>query len=201
VLERSIEGEDLEETIGLYEKATRLSSHRARYWAELGGAYDLAGRPEDARRAYEQAQQLFPNSPRINWQLGNFYIRQGKTAKALPAFQKVLLGDPRLRLPAFDLAWRAGVDADLILQRMIPPNVEILFQYLNHLVRKERMGEAEQAWARVLELGLPLEPRRTFRYLNALIHYKRVDELTAAWNAVKERNPIRIRQRRLTQTS
>lgn len=51
VLERSIEGEDFEETIALYEKATRLSPHRARYWAELGGAYDLARRTGDARRA------------------------------------------------------------------------------------------------------------------------------------------------------
>src|SRR5712692_10482780 len=38
VLTNSVEGADVHEVIHLYEKATRLSPHRAPYWAELGGA-------------------------------------------------------------------------------------------------------------------------------------------------------------------
>lgn len=196
VLERSPEGADLNEVIRLHEKATQLSPRRARYWAELGGAYELAGQLEDARLAYERAQELFPNSPKINWQLGNFYIREGKIREALQAFQKVLLGDPGLRRQAFDLAWRAGADADLILEEMIPPQMDILFQYLDYLTQKQRIEEAEQTWARILEHQLPFEPRAAFPYLDGLIRNQRVDGLTAAWAMLAERNPTRIRQRR-----
>lgn len=196
VLERSFdEAGDLNEVIRLYEKATQLSPHKASYWAELGGAYELVGRTDDAQRAYERARELFPNSPEINWQLANFYLRAGKTEQALTPLQKVLLGDPQLRVPAFDLAWRAGTDPKLILDKMIPPNADIYFQYINYLIQKQHLDEAGEAWARLLALGLRFEPPAAFPYLDALIQTKRVKELTVAWAALSERNPTQIRKR------
>jgi len=108
---------DLEQAIRNYEKATALSPHSARYWADLGGVYELAGRLPEAEVAYKRARELFPNSPRINWQLGNFLVRTGKAEEALPAFQKTILGDPEMRPAAFDLAWRAGADPALSPRR------------------------------------------------------------------------------------
>ncbi|MFQ5926907.1 MAG: tetratricopeptide repeat protein [Terriglobia bacterium] len=196
VTQYSPEGGDLEEVIRLYEQATRLSPHRASYWAELAGAYELAGRLEPAAAAYARAQHLFPNSPDINWQVGNFYLRSGKTREALAAFQKVLLGDPQLRQQAFDLAWRATEDTELILAEMIPAQTEIYFQYLNYLIGKQRIDAASAAWSHLLTLNLAFAPRAAFPYLDALIRYERVDELVAAWAAVAERNPVQFRRSR-----
>ena len=195
VLERSLKGAELSEVIRLYEKATRLSPYQARYWAELGGTYEQAGRPEEAQRAYERAQHLFPNSPEINWQLGNFYLRQGNIPLALKAFQKVLLGDSSLWRQAFDLAWRAGAEPELILAEMIPPQPDILFPYLNYLIEKQHIDQADEVWARILALQLPFEANAAFSYLDALISNKRVGELTTAWAALTKLNPTRIRQR------
>ena len=196
VLLYSPEGGDLAEVIRLFEQATRLSPHQARYWAELGGAYELAGRSADALAAYERARQLFPNSPEINWQLANFYLRAGKTGEALPALQKVLLGDPSLRLQAFDLAWRATGDAELILGRMIPPDSGIYFQYLSYLLGKQRIEPAIAAWQQLLALRLSFEPQQAFPYLDALIEQRRVEELAAAWAVLLERFPTRIHRSR-----
>lgn len=198
VTQYSHEGGDLEEVIRLYEKATRLGSHRASYWAELGGVYELAGQSEQAGAAYQRARDLFPNSPEINWQLGNFYLRTGKTQQALAAFQKVIVGDPDLRPQVFDLAWRASEDAELILGEMIPADAGIFFQYLNYLVAKQRIAAAEAAWTRLLALGLGFEPEKAFPYLDALIRHQRLDALLAAWTALAERYPARMRQRRFT---
>jgi hypothetical protein len=194
VLQQSLDG-DLQEVIGLYEEAVRLSPYQASYWAELGSAYETAERFDDARRAYERAQMLFPNSPEINWQLGNFYIRIGESRLALPAFQKGLFGDPALRRPAFDLAWRAIGNANTILEEMIPPDTGIIFDYLNYLVDTGRMSEAVQAWSKLLALNLSFEPQLSFHYLNGLIGDKRVDDLVQAWAAMAERYPTIIRQR------
>jgi len=193
LLQLSAEGEILDQTIRLYEAAVRLSPRRADYWAELGGAYELAGRPEDVQGAYERAQQLFPNSPEINWSLGNYYIRAGKLPQALQAFRKTLLGDPGKRRAAFDLAWRATGDGNLILAEMIPARTDILFEYLNYLAETQRLDATGNVWAKILELGSPFEPQSAFPYLDALIRQQRIDELAAAWATLAARNPGRIR--------
>ena len=70
-LRMSVEGADVNEVIRLNQIATRLSPYQAWYWAELASSYEWAGREEQAQRAFERAGPLFPNSPEINWKLGN----------------------------------------------------------------------------------------------------------------------------------
>lgn len=193
--ERALVEADLEESIRNYEKATALSPHRAGYWADLGGAYELAGRLKEAEAAYKRARELFPNSPCINWQLGNFLVRTGRIEEALPAFQKTILGDPELRPAAFDLTWRAGAEPTLILDKMIPADTSTLFQYLNYLAQTQRLDAAAQVWDRLLALGQPFNLQMAFPYLDALIRDQRVEELTAAWAALEERYPTQIRKR------
>lgn len=194
-LQLSFDGTDVNQVLGLYETATRLSPNRAQYWAEFGGSYELAGRAEEARRAYARAQDLFPNSPQINWKLGNFYIRAGKTHEALSAFHKTLLGDPQMRAPVFDLAQRAGIDQLDILREMIPADTASLLAYLDFLVARERLDEASQTWARLLRSGARIGPQAVFPYLDALIRHDRVEELEAAWAAVLERSHSGLRHR------
>lgn len=195
VLERSTEEVDLDEVIRLYEKATQLSPHRARYWAELGGAQELAGRLEEAGQSYERAQQLFPNSPDINWKLGNFYLRQGRTTRVLEAFRQVLLGERALRHQTFDLAWRTGAKTDLIFEKMIPPDPEIHLQFLQYLTGRQSLDAADQAWSHLLALDVPFDPRDAFPYLDALIQNQQVEKLSTAWAQLAQRNPTQIRHR------
>ncbi|MBI1955466.1 MAG: tetratricopeptide repeat protein [Acidobacteria bacterium] len=194
-LQRSVGEGNPEETVKLYEKATQLGPSRAGYWVELGDAYELSGQEAQAERAYERAQRLFPQSPEINWRLGNFYIRTGKIAEALPALQKAMVGDPGMRLPAFDLAWRAGADPQLILQVLLPPQPEAFFQYIDYLLWAGHLDEAGQAWDRLAALGISFETSTAFSYLDALIQNQRVDKLEAVWQVLLERNPAQIRQR------
>lgn len=196
VLEITPDGPGPEEVIRLYEKATQLSPYQARYWADLGGAYELASRSDAARAAYERARQLFPNSPDINWHLGNFYLRAGETHDALRAFQKTIVGNPKLRRQAFDLAWRATEDGQVILAEMIPPQTDIHLDYLNYLVEKQRIEAAIFTWQTFIALDLPFDLRAAFPYLDALIQHRRVEELVAAWEALAARHPTQFRRRR-----
>lgn len=197
VLQVSLEGADINEVIRLYETATRLEPHRARYWADLAGGYEWVGREEDAQRAYERARQLFPNSPEINWKLGNFYIRAERVHEALQAFRRTLSGDAEMRRPVFDLVWRAGVNDRMLLQEMIPPDSEILLAYLNYLAETQRLEEAGPVWTELLEQRTPLEPQAAFPYLDALIRHQRTDQLKAAWTALMERSRSGMQHRSL----
>ncbi len=188
-LERPLKEGDLPEVVRLYKKAVQLTPHDAIYWARLGQAYEWAGRLEDAQNAHEQAMFLSPSSPTLNWTIGNFYLREGKTKQALQAFQRAVLGDPEMGGPAFDLAWRATGDGELIACEMIPADADIYFEYLNYLVGFERQDEAEKVWDRVVELGLHFEPKQAFPYLDALIQQRRIDQLTTAWSALRKKNP------------
>jgi len=176
-----------------YERAANLNPHHAQIWADLGGAYETYDEPEKAVRAYEEAVRLFPNSPEVNWRLANFYIRQGRLEEAGRALQKVMGAPYPLRQQAFDLAWRAGLDPDLILSEMIPPHRTVSFQYLQYLSAKGHVEEAIQAWEHILASGLSFEPRAAFPYLDTLIKHGRVEELQAAWRALAEQNPMQIR--------
>jgi hypothetical protein len=184
---------DPQDIVSSCETATRLSPYSAQYWADLGAAYDWAGRSDDALRAFERARQLFPNSPEINWRLANFYVRIGKTSEGLRALQKVLLGDGAARRQVFVLATGATRDTRAILDQMLPPRANIFFDYLNFLIAAGDMDAAGQVWTRVLELNLPFDSRQAFPYLDALVQHREPGRLTEVWSALARRFPAQIR--------
>jgi len=194
-LQGSLDAGDIGAVIGLYEAATQLGAHRAGAWAELGGAYEWAGREEDAGHAYERAARLFPNSPEIHWQLGNFYLRAGRTYEALRAFEKTVRGDAAMRRAAFDLVWRAGVDPQAILREVIPEDTGIRLDYLNYLIESKRLEDAGRVWAVLTAEGREIEPQAAFPYFDALIVGHRPEKLQTAWAALAQRNPALARWR------
>jgi hypothetical protein len=180
------------EIVQLYQTATRLSPHAARFWADLGAGYDWAARSEDALEAFQHAQHLFPNSPEINWKLANFYVRTGKTPEALHALQMVLMEDGMAGRRVFTLAANATRDREAILQ-MLPLQATVFFDYLNFRMERGDVVGAEEVWARILQLNLPFDLREAFPYLDGLIRHKEIGQLAEAWSAVAVRFPGQIR--------
>ena len=65
VLQQSDTEIDPNEVVRLFETATRLGPYSARYWADLGGAYEWAGQEEEARQeAPRQAHRQKTSAPR-----------------------------------------------------------------------------------------------------------------------------------------
>jgi tetratricopeptide (TPR) repeat protein len=171
---------DPDEVVHLCERAVALAPRRAEYWAQLGSAYEWAGHPIDARRAYTRAQRQAPNSPQLNWEAGNFYLRAGDFAAAFSALRRVLLYAPELRNAVFALAWRAA-EGDQIRSQLLPPQADVLLDYLGFLAATNRVEEAEQIWTVLLKLQPPFPPQRAFPYLDLLMKTRRTDKLRAAW--------------------
>ena len=180
----------LAEIVALLEKAAALSPGNSDTWAELGGAYEWAGREDDAINAFARAVQLFPNSPKLNWKVGNFYIRSGRTEEALQALQRVVEGDPKLRPLTFDLAWRATPDPDMILSTLVPKNIDALFGYLEYLTHSRRFDEAGRVWKNILELGERFRARPALRYVNRLLRAGLTQQAVTAWDDLYFVHPL-----------
>ena len=187
--------EDPAAVVRLSRTAVQASPMQADYWADLGSAYEWAGRSEDALRCFERARDLFPLSPDLNWRLANFYVRDGKTGLAEVALQRALLGNPELRQPAFALGWGATSDNQELLAHMIPAQADVLLSYLDFLITTKRIKAANQTWARLLDLHLVFPVRDAFPYLDALIYANEPEQLEQAWTAMVERFPAQLRPR------
>jgi hypothetical protein len=186
---------DPEEIVRLSETATRLSPYNAQYWADLGAAQEWAGHTNDALLAFDRAQELFPNSPAINWQAANFDIRSRKIPDGLRALQKVLLGngvDGVARRDVFALATRAARDNQAILELTLPPRAPITLDYVNFLSEAGDIDVAEQVWAHLLHMNLPFDFHQASPYFDALIQHRQLAELTNAWSTLAERFPGKI---------
>jgi tetratricopeptide (TPR) repeat protein len=183
-----------EEIVRLCETATRLSPYNAQYWADLGAAQEWAGHTPEARRAFDRALELFPNSPEINWQVANFDIRSRKTPDGLRALQKVLLGNGIggiARRDVFALATRAA-DSQSILDLTLPPRATIALDYVNFLSEAGDIDAAEYVWSRLLQMNLPFDFHQASPYLDALIQHRKLAEVADAWSALAERFPGKI---------
>lgn len=178
------------EIVGLLEHAASLAETDSAIWAELGGAYEWNGQEEDAMRAYSKAVELFPNSPKLNWKVGNFFIRNGRTEEALQSLQRVVRGDPKLRALTFDLAWRATPDPDMILNVLVPREVDTLFSYLDYLTHSHRYDEARKVWKALLDLGEPFRARPALRYVNRLLRARLTDQAVGVWDDLYFAHPL-----------
>ena len=183
---------DPDEVIRLYQTAARLSSFDASYIADLAQANDWAGRTDVALPLFQRAQQLFPNSPDINWKIANFYIRSGNSADALPTLKKTLSSSVIEKNQIFTLSDRAGINSVTVVDRLLPPNVPAYFAYLNFEAQRGNFSAAQETWNRLLSLNSPFELKEAFPFLDALIRARQLDSATQVWSSFVSRFPDRI---------
>ncbi len=191
-LQYSLESGEIESVIHLSERAVALGPHRASLWVDLGSVYEWAGRTDAASRAYARALALYPRSPEMNWQLGNYAMRGNRIHEAAGFLRTCVLRDASLRRPAFDLAWRATGDAAFVLNEVVPTDTLARLAYLDYLSDTARLAAAADVWVRLRDAGLAFDPAAAFRYLDALREHRRTAELASAWTALAARHPDKL---------
>jgi hypothetical protein len=183
---------DPDEVIRLYQTAVRLSPFDAGYTADLAQANDWAGRTEIALPLFQRAQQLFPNSPEINWKLANFYIRSGITSDALPALKKILSSNVIEENQIFSLTDRAGISSETVIDKLLPSNIPAYFAYLNFETQHGNFSAAQETWNRLLTFNSPFEPKEALPFLDTLIRSHELDSASQVWSSLVSRFPDRI---------
>jgi hypothetical protein len=175
--------------VRLYQTAVRLSPFDATYSANLAQAYEWAGQPTLAAAYFRRALTLFSNSPQINWQVANFYVRSGNTSEALPLLRKVLSSNLIPQNQIFALASNARIDSATVVNDLLPDESATIAAYLNFQVDRNNTIAAQKAWDRLLQLHSSFEINQTFHYLDSLIQSRDLSRASQGWSSVLTRFP------------
>src|ERR1035437_1501821 len=73
----ALSGASLDEAISDYWTAIHLNPYVARYWLDLAGAYQVAGRTNEQEQSVEQAVKADPTTPHVAWEAALLFLVQG----------------------------------------------------------------------------------------------------------------------------
>src|ERR1700721_29269 len=129
----ALSGASLDEAISDYRAAIHLDPYEARYWLDLAGAYQVAGRTNEEGESVEHAVEADPTTPHVAWEAANFFLVQADQEKKLRYFRVVLANDPEAVDSALELCWRASGDADEFLDQALPLRPDLSLRFLRWL--------------------------------------------------------------------
>jgi tetratricopeptide (TPR) repeat protein len=169
--EKSFLPEDLPKSLAEYERAAALSPSDFRLWYELGKARERAGDARGAEFALRRALELAPNYSHVQWALGNFLLRQGKSEEAFTEIRKAAGGDKNYANPAVASAWQI-YEGDLAeLKRYVGDSAHLKAALAALLAREKRYDEALEIWN-----GLPETEKKTaFKASGEEIYQKMIE--------------------------
>ena len=177
----ALSGANLNDAIASYRTAVDLNPYVARYWLDLAGAYQVAGRTTEQEKTVEQAVKADPTTPHVAWEAANFFLVQGDQERALRNFRVVLANDPDAVEPALQLCWRATGDANLILDQALPRRPELHLSFLRLLISEQEVAAAENVWNHLIALNQEFSTKLAFPYFRFLIAKQEVTAAQSAW--------------------
>ena len=122
---REFDPDRIDVSTALFGQAVRLSPNDFRWWVEYGRALEQAGRAGDAESALETAIQFAPNYAQPRWQLGNFYLRQGRTDEAFRELSRATSNNATYREQVFALVWDYSGNDPGTLEQTVSSDPEI----------------------------------------------------------------------------
>jgi len=176
----ALSGASLDEAISDYRTAVHLDPYEARYWLDLAGAYQVAGRTSEQGESVEHAVEADPTTPHVAWEAANFFLVQGDQERALRNFRVVLANDPDAVDAALQLCWRATGDADQILD-LLPRRPDLYLSFLRLLISKQEVAAAENVWNHLIALNQEFSTKLAFPYFRFLIAKQEVAAAQTAW--------------------
>jgi tetratricopeptide (TPR) repeat protein len=164
-----------------YQRAVQDDPLSAIYWMNLAGAYEANGDLGSAQNAFERARSVYPLSAEVAWNYGNFLLRQGKEEEGYAEIHHAVQSDPRLLALAISRVWRSSHDVSVLLDQVLPANVDAYIQALDFFASIRQSDAARSVWRRLISLGQLVALPRTFPFLDELISDDRAADAKQVW--------------------
>ena len=184
-----LSGPSLDQAITNYQSAVRLNPYQARYWLDLAGAYQIAGRTHEQGDSVEQAALAEPTAPQVAWEAANFFITQGDSDRALRYFRVVMANDSAAVDSALQLCWRATGDVQKIVDQALPPVPQVYLSFLGLLIRQQDAVGAKTVWEHLIGLGKPFSAKLALPYFRLLLLKQEPSEAKTAWDQLSHIDP------------
>src|SRR6266403_1173242 len=163
-------------------KAVALDPYSAEALLDLAAAYDGQGDTANARQAFLAAQSVYPLSADVAWSYGNFLLRQGEQDAAFSEIRKAVELEPKRSTEAFSRALRVQPDANVLLDKALPPSAAVYLPILHSLSDVGDLDNAQFVWNRLIALRQKVSMSEMFFFINGLIHQRRVADAVHAWD-------------------
>jgi tetratricopeptide (TPR) repeat protein len=164
-----------------YQRAVQDDPLSAIYWMNLAGAYEANGDLGSAQNAFEHARSVYPLSAEVAWNYGNFLLRQGKEEEGYAEIHHAVQSDPRLLALAISRVWRSSHDVIVLLDQVLPANVDAYIQALDFFASIRQSDPALAVWRRLISLSQIVALPRTFPFLDELISDDRAADAKQVW--------------------
>jgi DNA-binding SARP family transcriptional activator len=165
-----------------YRKAIALNPVATEAWLDLGTAYELDGKTEEARAAYLQGKKSYPVSAEVSWRYGNFLLREGREAQAYAELRRAIEADPKRAAAAFSRAYRVNSNIEQILNELLPPQPSAYVEMINEAVSEGQLGAAKAIWDRLLTLHPRLAMRDFEQLVAELLGAGEYDDARRVWD-------------------
>lgn len=126
--------------------AAELNPEDYRAWLSLGRALDRAGKPIEAKAAFERSVQLAPKHFDPHWALGNHLLRGNEREAAFVQFREAMAGRSVALPLVFDYAWDAFQGDARAIMAAIAPTGESRAETIKLLIVRNLPADALAIW-------------------------------------------------------
>jgi cytochrome c-type biogenesis protein CcmH/NrfG len=164
-----------------YQRSVQANPLSAHHWMNLAEAYEAHGDIAKARDAFEHARTVYPLSAEVDWNYGNFLLRQDESAQGYTEIQHAVYSDPKLLTLAISRTWRSSRDVNILLDKVLPAQTNAYLLAIDYFATIKQMEPALVVWQRMVALGKPIEVARSFPFLDELIAEDRSTDAKKVW--------------------
>lgn len=164
-----------------YLQAIHDDPESAHFQMDLASAYEAEGDEAHARAAWVRAREVYPASAEVEWNYGNFLLRQQDYSNGYALIHRAVQADPSLLPLAVSRTWRSSQDIDALLDQALPATPEAFLQALTFFSTIHKADDALEVWRRIVEMKRPIPIAKTFPFFQDLIDQDRSVEARRAW--------------------
>jgi hypothetical protein len=173
----------LQKSLELFCKAVERNPLELEYWKSLAKIFQRMGEGEALERALRNAILVFPTGYPGRWAVGNLFLQQGDSAKALPHFSYILAHYPEQSRLVYDVWRRVTQDPDFFLENLIPQDPSAYSRYLFYLYEAGDKEAVKKAWQKRASLGYKAKPPESIHHINYLISHGDLNEAYRTFEA------------------
>ncbi len=178
----SITLQDYQEALREYQLALLHHPLSSRTWFDLARAHSWIGNTEEAQRDLNLALRFNPTDARLRWEAALLQIQLDHYDDAVEHLRYLVRIDRSRRGDYFALIRTLTAPSDL-LETIIPPERELLSDYLDYLISyEEATNDAKAVWKRLARIpGEDLPLKLMLSYVDLMISHKEISEAHTAW--------------------
>src|ERR1700675_2549511 len=180
-LQYSFEDSNPQRAISSYIKSLEIDPSATSTWLELAATYESEGNDAAARNAFISAKKNYPLSAEVSWRYGNFLLRQGELEPAFAEIRRSVEADPGRAAEAFSRCLRVEPDANVILDRVLPPNSDIYMAVMEALALDRQIESALKVWTRIVAMHPKIRVLDAFQIVMELRENGRASEAHKVW--------------------